>query len=458
MTDPLRLYWNKEMKKQILSILILLLVFLGIGDRAFAGIPDAFFMIHPSKKLSVNQTYELQSAADVNYVLDIKNSALSGGDYRQLQVYLKKEETNQQKFYIKKTDTGRAYLLRALHSGELLSSLDGTVTTAAQSETPGKAQQWELIPDDAGDAYLIRSENGKYLTLAEETPYNGLPVILSDYTGNESQQWIFSKTARCDKNVLETDMPNPYEAGGKYVTQTAMLFFDETLQVDLTSRELSSWMVRDEESRTLSMDSAKLTEWIASLAETYDTKGKPREFCTSYGSVITLKMGDFGWCMDQAATAASVSELLQSGVSGSVEPTFSNKGAAWTGLSDIGDSYVEIDLTNQHVWLYKDGVQLLATDCVSGTLNTDRQTPGGVYSIKSKTSPAVLVGADYRSPVTYWMPFNGGIGLHDATWRSSFGGNIYTYDGSHGCINLPLSAAGVIYETVTVGYPVVCYN
>ena len=68
-----------------------------------------------------------------------------------------------------------------------------------------------------------------------------------------------------------------------------------------------------------------------------------------------------------------------------------------------------------------------------------------------------LKGADYESPVTYWMPFNGGIGLHDATWRSRFGGSIYYYSGSHGCVNLPYSAAADIYSIVEAGMPVVCY-
>ena len=50
------------------------------------------------------------------------------------------------------------------------------------------------------------------------------------------------------------------------------------------------------------------------------------------------------------------------------------------------------------------------------------------------------------------MPFYGNIyGLHDATWRSYFGGTIYEYDGSHGCINMPLSVARRLYETIKVG-------
>ena len=97
-----------------------------------------------------------------------------------------------------------------------------------------------------------------------------------------------------------------------------------------------------------------------------------------------------------------------------VEPVWAHKGGAFGEVNDIGDSYVEIDLENQKVWLYKDGRQLLETDCVSGTFGTDNQTPGGVYSIFYMQSPDVLNGPGYSSYVEYWMAFNGNIGLHDA--------------------------------------------
>ena len=59
---------------------------------------------------------------------------------------------------------------------------------------------------------------------------------------------------------------------------------------------------------------------------------------------------------------------------------------------------------------------------------------------------------------SYWMPFNGGIGMHDASWRGSFGGSIYKTNGSHGCINLPVKAAKTIYENISAGMPVLCYH
>lgn len=102
---------------------------------------------------------------------------------------------------------------------------------------------------------------------------------------------------------------------------------------------------------------------------------------------------------------------------------------------------------------------------VSGTYNDkSRRTPSGIYSLAYKQRNQVLRPApnpdgtyDYESPVSYWMPFNGGIGLHDANWRGRFGGNIYRNSGSHGCINLPVSFAGKFYESIEAGCPIVCF-
>ena len=139
------------------------------------------------------------------------------------------------------------------------------------------------------------------------------------------------------------------------------------------------------------------------------------------------------------ATARALLEAARSDSSCFVLPVWSQKGASLSRGDDIGDSYIEVDLANQKVWLYKNGKQLVETDLrfPAPTVRTGRP-PGGVYSIFYMQSPAVLRGADYVSPVDYWMAFNGNIGLHDADWRDSFGGDIFQTNGSHGCVNLPI--------------------
>ena len=125
---------------------------------------------------------------------------------------------------------------------------------------------------------------------------------------------------------------------------------------------------------------------------------------------------------------------------------------------DYGSTYAEVNLTAQHLIFYKDGQKVLESDFVSGNVSRGHTTPPGIFSITYKQRDAVLKGEGYASPVKFWMPFNGGIGFHDASWRSSFGGSIYKSGGSHGCVNMPYDKAKELFENVYAGMPVICYD
>ena len=115
-----------------------------------------------------------------------------------------------------------------------------------------------------------------------------------------------------------------------------------------------------------------------------------------------------------------------------------------------------MDLSAQTIYYYIDGELFIESPCVTGHM-PGMKTPGGLYQLNGKSVNTTLVGPGYASFVYYWMPFNRGIGMHDATWRSSFGDDIYQYNGSHGCVNLPLEVAGEIYHNIEVGTPIICY-
>ncbi len=128
---------------------------------------------------------------------------------------------------------------------------------------------------------------------------------------------------------------------------------------------------------------------------------------------------------------------------------------------EVGNSYVEVDIARQHVWFYKDGVCIVDTDCVTGTRG-NHDTREGYFFLANKETDRILRGYNdngtkYASHVDFWMPFDGGIGLHDASWRNTFGGNIYLTSGSHGCVNLPRSAAETIYNNIDYSMPIIVY-
>ena len=113
-------------------------------------------------------------------------------------------------------------------------------------------------------------------------------------------------------------------------------------------------------------------------------------------------------------------------------------------------TYVDVNLTTQTMMFVQNGQVVLRSDVVTGKPSTP--TPPGTYQILYKESPTILRGVDYATPVDYWMPFTwAGHGLHDATWQPWFGRDRWTYAGSRGCVNMPLSAAGNLYKRVSAG-------
>ena len=127
------------------------------------------------------------------------------------------------------------------------------------------------------------------------------------------------------------------------------------------------------------------------------------------------------------------------------------------GLDDIGDTYIEVDMTGQHMYYYVDGELKLDTDVVTGNTGRRMGTPEGINYVYNKQRNRVLRGADYATPVKYWMPVKGAVGIHDAGWRKEFGGEIYKRNGSHGCINTPPDIMAELYDMVEIGTPVIMF-
>lgn len=157
--------------------------------------------------------------------------------------------------------------------------------------------------------------------------------------------------------------------------------------------------------------------------------------------------------MNKEETLKVAVEALETGVPYEGGCIWDQKAASHKIGADWGNEYVEIDLNVQEVYFYRDGSCLWSSNCVSGNPAKNNRTITGVYSIQSKERNRTLRGpqADngtyaYTSFVSYWMPFCGGYGLHDASWRSSFGGSIYKRSGSHGCVNLPTWEAPELYD------------
>ncbi len=147
------------------------------------------------------------------------------------------------------------------------------------------------------------------------------------------------------------------------------------------------------------------------LADKTDTVGRKRTFHTSLGTTVELEGGDYGWTLDADSTAQELEEALKEKKKGTLEPVYFTTGLC-RDKNDIGNTYVEIDLTNQHMWFYKNGSLIVDTPVVTGNPQKNNETPsGGVWSLKGKYRNATLKGEGYATPVDYWLPFNGGVGI-----------------------------------------------
>lgn len=245
------------------------------------------------------------------------------------------------------------------------------------------------------------------------------------------------------------------DAWNRYVQTTVTYKFGERKEI-LDGDTVHTWLT-DAGNGIPQIDETRIAEYVSTLAKTYNTAYTPKSLKTSYGSTVTISGGPYGWRINQSAEVAALSQIIQSGQSQEREPVYSQT-AASHGSQDYGDTYVEINLTAQHLYFYKNGSLVVQSDFVSGNEAKGWSTPAGAYPLTYKQRNATLKGEGYATPVSYWMPFNGGIGMHDAGWRSSFGGKIYKTNGSHGCVNLPPAVAKTIYENISAGIPVLCYH
>lgn len=273
--------------------------------------------------------------------------------------------------------------------------------------------------------------------------------------------------ASIDMNSINQGTVSPAEAmaiGQKLATVNGM---SVTYQLPNNQTEvldgltIASW-VNGSQGLTVSVDTAKVAAYVQGLRNKYDTPAGTQTWQSADGTAKSIKT-NYGWHIDQAKETEALIANIQSLQSVTREPVYASR-AVQTEMPQWGKTFVEIDISSQHVYFYQDGNCVWDSKCVTGTAtDPDRATPTGVFALKYKQRDRVLRGRinpqtgkpSYESPVAYWMPFNGNIGLHDANWRSSFGGNIYLKSGSHGCINLPPKNAKTLYELITPGTVIV---
>ncbi|MGI6721578.1 MAG: L,D-transpeptidase family protein [Anaerovoracaceae bacterium] len=226
--------------------------------------------------------------------------------------------------------------------------------------------------------------------------------------------------------------------------------------VKVSRQEIRKWLRLNRDMKVV-VSMKQVKKFTRKFAEKYNTAYTTRKFKTASGQKITTAGGYYGWMLDQSGEAKKLAKEVKAGEDVRRSPVWLQTAVSHK-MPDYGHEYVEVSIAEQTVWFIKNGRKKFVTSCVSGNSLTGHGTIPGVYQIEYKQRGATLSGQGYSSPVDYWMPFNSDQGLHDATWRSAFGGSIYLGDGSHGCVNLPYYAAQELYSMVHKGTPVIVHS
>lgn len=456
----------------ILLIIVLILLFCVIG--VYSAI-SMYYSSHFLKNTSIN-------GADVSGMTASEAEALLAADVEGYRLVITGRDEEQETLYGSEFDyvfvsNGETQtLLDAQNSFAWLPAFfsDGesyTMDTSVTYDTDKLSEVVAALPMMQTDQ--MEAPQNAYRTLLEDGTYGIVAETEGTTLDTQKVQEAAVTAVEAGKQSLNLEMAGCYVTAditsenealieevslyNQYASMYINYYMSGDVVVSLTSSTFMDWFSLDADNNPV-FDYNSVAAWVDELADTYDTVGTYEPFVTSNGETVYVESVTYGWQMDREAETEALYALL---LAGQVE----GRSPVWTvsaltrGDNDIGDTYVEIDYTNQRMWYYKDGQLLAETPVVTGNTSTGNASPEGLYYIVYKQEDAKLVGETYETEVNYWMPFYGNVGIHDAdSWRSLYGGTIYQTNGSHGCINTPTAQAQTIYENIEAGTPVVCYS
>lgn len=331
--------------------------------------------------------------------------------------------------------------------------------------------------EETSDAKLVY-ENGEY-TVKQEV-YGDIPntdklVAYVVEELNKGELNISLNEANCfdEPTVFSEDLVKLKDEMNEHFNFVITYDFDYTTET-LSGADVYDWIdMKSDGSYTI--DRSKVENYIKGLADKYNTFMTTRTFNTTERGTIQISQGrystgQYGWWIDEEKSVDKLISYIEAGETITTEPMYVtlDTGYTYEGFpsdrsegDDIGSTYVEIDLSAQHLWFYKDGeLDFETTSIVSGkATDPARKTPGGIYSVYTKSTNYTMNAADgsYSTKCSYFLRISfEGIGLHDLS-RSSYGGDTYINNGSHGCINMRYSEVQYLYNNVERGTPVILY-
>ncbi|OLR64734.1 L,D-transpeptidase family protein [Peptoniphilus porci] len=306
---------------------------------------------------------------------------------------------------------------------------------------------------DKGEFKVEKEVHGDFVKQAELRR-----AIISHFADKKEKLNLEKENLYIEPSIIADSqyIKNQLESYKNLFTKKIIFDFDDRKE-EVTGQSIIAMYSKSDDG-TLVIDENKVAKFVENLAAKYDTFRTSRIFNTTGIGKVKVDGGIYGWLTDRPKTRAEVIAALNKDEVVTIKPIYRQDAVSRT-VNDIGNTYIEVDLARQKLWYYNKGNLELETNIVSGNPTLGNGTPTGTDRIWSRERDRFLTGENYRSKVNYWLPINwSGIGLHDATWRSNFGGNIYLSSGSHGCINIPPAVMKNLFDKTFNGMPVIVYN
>ena len=244
-------------------------------------------------------------------------------------------------------------------------------------------------------------------------------------------------------------------AKAKTMAKTKVVFEYNGQRFELKPEELSRYITTNE-TMNLHVDENKAYHFGAEIARALDVIHSPISFIDATDKQLTISRSELGKRVNIQQITKLLAKAVESKNDLTTDVPFIMHGVPVAALT-TNRNYIEVNLTNQKIYFFKNNQVVLTSDIVTGNVNIGLGTPAGAFFIRYKDHNISLDGPGYSAYVNYFMPIYNGIGLHDAGWRGRFGGEIYKSDGSHGCINLPKSVAEFAYNNYPAGTVVICH-
>lgn len=348
--------------------------------------------------------------------------------------------------------------------------LDKIIADSGVLDNQVKPENATIVYDKKNDEYIIKEE-----FLGNTISEDKLKKLIFDGI-NAGQEELNLEEHYENPKITSKDEKLAKELKAiKDITAKKYVFDFEDRKYTLTGEDLFN--LYDETDKGLVLNKEKVSDYVAEIAKETDTYATKRTFNATGIGEITVEPGIYGWLMDVKETSNNLIAMIDKAQEGNVEIEYkSTEYFSYTAMSrkkdDIGNTYIEIDLSRQTLWYYENGELIVSTPVVTGMSTTQDKngfrkaaTPVGVNKVWVKESPSVLKGVNettgekYSLPIDYWIYMGWtGSGIHDTKDRPAYGGDVYHYNGSSSCINTPIKAMATLYDHVKYGTPVVIYE